>query len=50
MRVHGLKGKGAELYNGKRGRCVKYFYAGDNAGRYKVPLVGDGGERLQQAY
>ena len=44
--MHGLKGKQAELYNDKRGRCVKYFYAGDNAGRYKVPLVGGGGERL----
>ena len=38
MRVHGLKGKQAELYNDKRGRCVKYFCTGDNSGRYKVHL------------
>ena len=45
--MHGLEGKEAELYNDKRGWCVKYFYTGDNAGRYKVPLVGDSAERLQ---
>jgi hypothetical protein len=50
VRVHGLKGKQAELYNDKRGRCVKYFYTGDNIGRYKVSLVGDSAEKLQQPY
>ena len=50
MRVHGLKGKQAELYNDKRGRCVKYFSTGDNSGRYKVHLIGDSSELLHQPY
>ena len=48
MRVHGLTGTQNQQYNGMRGRCIKYFGTGKNAGMYKVRLVGDDDEPLMR--